>query len=129
MDNDWMGDPDRSLACRQGNHLMYVTLLLSMLGSLNDNRVVLEQPGSGCLFEIPIVNIVIRLIQAMKIKTYGFIFRYFAFSLLGILHSNLKYRFPVLVSSVPPRGAEELATSWKELERPKLVAAVLYKVS
>ena len=59
-----------------------------------------------------------------EIIVASFIFRYFAFSLLGILHSNLKYRFPVLVSSVPPRGAEELATSWKELERPKLVAAV-----
>ena len=50
---------------------MYVTLLLSMLGSLNDNRVVIEQPCSSCLFEIPVVNIVMVLIQAVKVKTYG----------------------------------------------------------
>ena len=50
-ENDFMWDPDRSLACREGNHLMYVTLLLSMLGSLNDNRVVIEQPCSSCLVQ------------------------------------------------------------------------------
>ena len=67
----FMGDPDRSLACREGNHLMYVTLLLSMLGSLNDNRVVIEQPCSSCLFNIPIFECVMWRLSAVKAKTYG----------------------------------------------------------
>ena len=37
--NDWMGHEHRSLAARQGNEFMYVTLLLSVLGSLNGKQV------------------------------------------------------------------------------------------
>ena len=69
--NDWMGDEHRSLAARQGNEFMYVTLLLSVLGSLNGNRWVIEQPCSSCLFQIPIASHVMQLLQAMKAKTYG----------------------------------------------------------
>eukprot|EP00439_Symbiodinium_sp_Y106_P009256 s7120_g1.t1 len=53
------------------DHLMYVTLLLSMLGSLNDNRVVIEQPCSSCLFNIPIFECVMWRLSAVKAKTYG----------------------------------------------------------
>ena len=69
--NDWMGDEHRSVAARQGNEFMYVTLLLSVLGSLNGNRWVIEQPCSSCLFQIPIASHVMQLLQAMKAKTYG----------------------------------------------------------
>ena len=69
--NDWMGDEHRSLAARQGNEFMYVTLLLSVLGSLNGNRWVIEQPCSSCLFQIPIASHVMQLLQAMKAKSYG----------------------------------------------------------
>ena len=63
-----MGDEHRSVAARQGNEFMYVTLLLSVLGSLNGNRWVIEQPCSSCLFQIPIASHVMQLLQAMKAK-------------------------------------------------------------
>ena len=69
--NNWMGKVDESPAAQQGNELMYVTLLLTMLASLNGNRWVIEQPCSSCLFDIPIVSRVMQLTQAYRVKTYG----------------------------------------------------------
>ena len=68
---EWMGKVDESPAAQQGNELMYVTLLLTMLASLNGNRWVIEQPCSSCLFDIPIVSRVMQLTQAYRVKTYG----------------------------------------------------------
>jgi len=69
--NDWMGNEYQSVAARAGNQVMYVTMLLTMLASLNDNRWVIEQPCSSVLFHIPIVSHVMQLTQAFQVKTYG----------------------------------------------------------
>ena len=73
MDNGWMGDESHhSLACQEGNELMYVTLLLAILGGLNGNQVVIEQPCSSCFFVIPLVDFVMtRLLLSTSVKTYG----------------------------------------------------------
>ena len=67
-----MGVESHSLACQEGNQLMYVTLLLAILGSLNGNQVVIEQPSSSCFFVIPLVDFVMtRLLLSRSVKTYG----------------------------------------------------------
>ena len=67
-----MGDESQSLACQEGNQLMYVTLLLAILGSLNGNQVVIEQPSSSCFFVIPLVDFVMtRLLLSTSVKTYA----------------------------------------------------------
>ena len=72
MENGWMEDESHSLACQEGNQLMYVTLLLAIIGSLNGNQVVIEQPCSSCFFVIPLVDFVTtRLLLTVSVKTYG----------------------------------------------------------
>ena len=68
-----MGDESHSLACQEGNQLMYVTLLLAILGSLNGNQVVIAQ-SSSCFSVIPLVDFVMTrllLSRTLGVKTYG----------------------------------------------------------